>query len=95
MARVGRRRRVFNDEVRNASGMAAASYGGELDPDVPRYGEQANIENHPQVTDFVPRRELAGCLMLLAGIGTAAATAAIAHYSEKIAAALRVFQPAS
>ena len=68
--------------------MAAASYGGALDPDAPRYGEQANIENHPQVTDFVPRRKLAVLSTLLAGIGTAAATAAIAHYSEKIAAAL-------
>lgn len=88
MARVGRRRRVLNDEVRNASGIAAASYGGALDPDAPRYGEQANIENHPQVTDFVPRRKLAVLTTLLAGVGTAAATAAIAHYSETIAAAL-------
>ncbi|MBA4107432.1 MAG: hypothetical protein C0485_16970 [Pirellula sp.] len=88
MARVGRRRRVLNDEVRNASGIAAASYGGALDPDAPRYGEQANIENHPQVTDFVPRRKLAVLSTLLAGVGTAAATAAIAHYAETIAAAL-------
>jgi hypothetical protein len=88
MARVGRRRRVLNDEVRNASGMSAASYGGALDPDAPRYGEQANIENHPQVTDFVPRRKLAVLTTLLAGVGTAAATAAIAHYAETIAAAL-------
>jgi hypothetical protein len=88
MARVGRRRRVLNDEVRNASGMAAASYSGALDPDAPRYGEQANIENHPQVTDFVPRRKLAVLTTLLAGVGTAAAAAAIAHYAETIAAAL-------
>jgi hypothetical protein len=79
---------VLNDEVRNASGMSAASYGGALDPDAPRYGEQANIENHPQVTDFVPRRKLAVLTTLLAGVGTAAATAAIAHYSETIATAL-------
>ena len=88
MARVGRRRRVLNDEVLNASGVAAASYGGALDPDAPRYGEQANIENHPQVTDFVPRRKLAVLSTLLAGVGTAAATAAIAHNAETIAAAL-------
>ena len=87
MARVGRRRRVLNDEVLNASGASGAARAA-YDPDAPRYGEQANIENHPQVTDFVPRRKLALLTTLLAGVGTAAATAAIAHYSEKISSAL-------
>lgn len=88
MARGGRRRRVLNDEVRSASGANASAYVGGLDPDAPRYGEQANIENHPQVTDFVPRRKLAVLTTLLAGAGTAAAAAAIAHYAEPISARL-------
>jgi hypothetical protein len=79
---------VLNDEVRNASGVRAAAQAGAFDPDAPRYGEQANIENHPQVTDFIPRRKLAVLTTLLAGVGAAAATAAIAHYAETIAAAL-------
>jgi hypothetical protein len=87
MARVGRRRRVLNDEVLSAAGASGAARAA-FDPDAPRYGEQANIENHPQVTDFVPRRKLAVFTTVLAGIGTAAATAAIAHYSETIAGAL-------
>lgn len=77
----------MNDEVLNASGASGAARAA-FDPDAPRYGEQANIENHPQVTDFVPRRKLAVFTTVLAGVGTAAATAAIAHYSETIAAAL-------
>ena len=87
MARVGRRRRVLNDEVLSAAGASGAARAA-FDPDAPRYGEQANIENHPQVTDFVPRRKLAVFTTVLAGVGTAAATAAIAHYDEQISAAL-------
>lgn len=85
MARVGRRRRVLNDEVRSAAGATAYE---AFDPDAPRYGEQANIENHPQVTDLIPRRKLAVLATILTGVGTAAATAAIAHYAEPIAASL-------
>src|SRR5690606_2159571 len=88
MARGGRRRRVLNDEVLSASGANASAYVGGLDPDAPRYGEQANIENHPQVTDFVPRRKLAVLTTVLAGIGTAATAAAIAHYAEPISSRL-------
>ena len=88
MARGGRRRRVLNDEVLSASGANASAYVGGLDPDAPRYGEQANIENHPQVTDFVPRRKLAVLTTVLAGIGTAATAAAIVHYAESISSRL-------
>lgn len=68
--------------------MNVSTYVGGLDPDAPRYGEQANIENHPQVTDFVPRRKLAVLTTLLAGVGTAAAAVAIVHYAELISARL-------
>ncbi|BBO33783.1 hypothetical protein PLANPX_3395 [Lacipirellula parvula] len=82
MARVGRRRRVLNDEVRSAAGATAYE---AFDPDAPRYGEQANIENHPQVTDLIPRRKLAVLSTILTGIGTAAAAAAITHFADPIA----------
>lgn len=85
MARVGRRRRVLNDEVRSAAGATAYE---AFDPDAPRYGEQANIENHPQVTDLIPRRKLAVLATILAGVGTAAAATAIGHFAEPISNAL-------
>jgi len=89
MARDGRRRRVLNEEVRSASGANLAPFhtaGG--DPDAPRYGEQAGVEHHPQVTDFVPRRKRTMLVTLLAGLSTAAAAQALIHFAETIAAAV-------
>jgi hypothetical protein len=89
MARDGRRRRVLNDEVRSASGVNLAPFhtaGG--DPDAPRYGEQAGVEHHPQVTDFVPRRKRTMLVTLLAGLSTAAAAQALIYFAEPIAAAV-------
>lgn len=89
MARGGRRRRVLNDEVRSASGLSVASYqSGASDPDAPRYGEQANVEHHPQVTDYVPRRARAVVVTLLAGTAVAAGAQAITRFAEPIAAAI-------
>jgi hypothetical protein len=89
MARGGRRRRVLNDEVRSASGLSVASYqSGSADPDAPRYGEQASVEHHPQVTDYVPRRARAVVVTLLAGTAVAAGAQAITHFAEPIAAAV-------
>ena len=59
-ARAGRRRRVLNEEALTASAMGiTARSGSDLSRaggDTPRYGAGANIENHPQITDYVPRR---------------------------------------
>src|SRR5688500_6543707 len=49
MARDGRRRRVLNDEARSALSLSLAAHTQGADPDAPRYGEQASVENHPQV----------------------------------------------
>ena len=64
-----RRRRVMKEEVLSAS---FAAYKGsmenqDIEPgDTPRYGAGANIENHPQITDFVPRRyRVIGSVFLL------------------------------
>ena len=54
-----RRRRVLKDEVLSAS----TNYSSlprrrmTMRPDAaPRYSDAAGVENHPQITDFVPRR---------------------------------------
>jgi hypothetical protein len=85
MARGGRRRRVLNEEVRGASTVNLASYNSAREEDAPRYGEQANVEHHPQVTDFVPRKMRTMLSMLAVGVGVAAAAEAVAHYAEPIA----------
>jgi hypothetical protein len=86
MARGGRRRRVLNEEVRTASGLSVTAYhAGGGDADAPRYGEQANVEHHPQVTDFVPRRKRAVLLTLFAGLTTAGAAEALSHFAARIA----------
>lgn len=85
IARGGRRRRVLNDEARTASGISLATYQG-ADADAPRYGEQANVEHHPQVTDYVPRRLRAMIVTLLAGLGAAAGAQTLAHYADQAAA---------
>ncbi len=58
--RNGRRRRVLNEEVLSASALGISARSREEDSispgDTPRYGVGANIENHPQITDYVPRR---------------------------------------
>lgn len=88
MARDGRRRRVLNDEVRTASGISLAAGATGADPNAPRYGEQAGVEHHPQVTDFVPRRKRALLSMLVATLGAAAAAQALTQFAPQIAAAV-------
>ncbi len=87
MARAGRRRRVLNEEVR------AAGHVAEQSPismhahtaDAPRYGEQASIENHPQVTDFVPRRYLTVVFVVFAGMLCSVLAESVARYADQLA----------
>jgi hypothetical protein len=88
MARDGRRRRVLNDEVRAASGISLAAGAAAADPNAPRYGEQAGVEHHPQVTDFVPRRKRALLAMLTATLGAAAAAQALMQFAPQVASAV-------
>jgi hypothetical protein len=89
MARDNRRRRVLNEEARSASGLNLATFaGGAADADAPRYGEQANVEHHPQVTDYIPRRKRAVIVTLLAGLSTAAGAEALVHFADSVAAAI-------
>jgi len=92
-AHADRRRRVLNDE--SLCAIAARSPKGAAEPsqsagDAPRYSAQANIENHPQVTDFVPRRYRT--IVLLAGLGvmTAAVAETIAYGSASLERMLQI-----
>ncbi len=93
-ARVGRRRRVLNEEVLSASNRAGDT-ASTLEPgDTPRYGAGANIENHPQVTSFVPRRFHTLSLIAFLGLGVSAASALTAHYAEPLSELAEVISPA-
>src|SRR5436853_2973049 len=76
-----RRRRVLKDDLlsgsvaRTAHRVAPASDA----EDAPRYSDAAGVENHPQVTDFVPRRY--GTIAMLVFFGAVlTAVSAAAHY---------------
>jgi len=71
-ARVGRRRRVLNEEALAASALGITARNRDdlsrAPGDTPRYGAGANIENHPQITDYVPRRYRVIGLAMMAGV---------------------------
>ncbi len=77
-----RRRRVLKEEVLSASTSRATRRADDLTDatdDAPRYSDAAGVENHPQVTDFVPRRYSTIALLGLFGVALSALTAAL-HY---------------
>ncbi len=94
--RVGRRRRVLNEEVLSASNIAARSANAALNMepgDTPRYGAGANIENHPQVTSFVPRRLRTLVLLGLVSVSLGVTATAAAHYAGSISEFTQVLSP--
>jgi hypothetical protein len=80
-----RRRRVLKEEVRSASGTRATLRANVAD-DAPRYSDAAGVENHPQVTDFVPRRYSTIALLGVLGVAATAVTAALHYFALPIAA---------
>ena len=83
--RWGRLRRVLNEDLSSST----AVYAGDIDRtpgDTPRYGAGANIENHPQVTDYIPRRLRVSGLILAAGISVGVCAETIAYYAVALAA---------
>ena len=90
MTRVGRRRRVLNEEVRAAGKIVGQSPPAlrEQSSDAPRYGEQASIENHPQVTDFVPRRYRTIMMVVFVGMICAAGVELSVRHADQLAAVL-------
>lgn len=97
-ARIGRRRRVLNEEVLTASAMGIAARSREeparIPGDTPRYGAGANIENHPQVTDFVPRRYRVIALLMMAGLAFGLCGELIANYATKLSEMAGAVSPA-
>jgi len=80
-----RRRRVLTEEVRSASSSRTA-HRVDVADDAPRYSDAAGVENHPQVTDFVPRRYSTIALLGLFGAAATAVTAALHYFVLPIAA---------
>jgi len=82
-ARMGRRRRFLKEEALTAS--SALREDLVCAPgDTPRYGAGANIENHPQVTDLVPRKFRSIALILGIGLGVGLLAESAAYYSENL-----------
>jgi hypothetical protein len=89
--RNGRRRRVLNEEVLSASSSHAvlrAIPKEDSGRTVPRYSEAAGVENHAQITDFVPRRYRSIALLTAAGIFTTGSLALLHYFAASIAAAV-------
>src|SRR5687768_3916478 len=86
--RNGRRRRVLNEEVLSASSSHAVLRAVSKDDPmraVPRYSEAAGVENHAQITDFIPRRYRAIALLTAAGCVTTALLALLHYFAAPIA----------
>jgi len=83
-ARWGRLRRVLNDDPSHGCSHLAAMDADIVPGDTPRYGAGANIENHPQVTDFVPRRFRAVAMVLIAGLTIGAVAEVTAYFAEPL-----------
>ena len=81
-ARLGRLRRVLNED-QSTVGVAYDSQASDRVPgDTPRYGAGANIENHPQITDYIPRRMRMLGLMLSAGAVLGVLAEVVAHHAN-------------
>lgn len=86
--RNGRRRRVLNEEVRSASSAQTARQSvasSDSATAAPRYSDAAGVENHPQITDFVPRRYRTIGMLVASGTATVAVLGAL-HYFAPIVA---------
>jgi hypothetical protein len=92
--RSDRRRRVLTEEVRSASSSRAA-HRADVADDAPRYSDAAGVENHPQVTDFVPRRYSTIALLGLLGAAATAVTAALHYFALPIAASRGMYSSAA
>src|SRR3954452_19461040 len=79
-----RRRRVLTEEVRSASSSRTA-HRVDVADDGPPYSDSAGVENHPQITDFVPRRYSTIALLGLFGATATAVTAALHYFVLPIA----------
>jgi hypothetical protein len=90
--RSGRRRRVLNEEVLSASSshvsLRASAREGHLSGRAPRYSDAAAVDNHPLISDFVPRRLRSIALLILGGAAMTAIIAALHHFAAPILATI-------
>ena len=83
-ARLGRLRRVLNED-QSSIGVAYNPHLSERIPgDTPRYGAGANIENHPQITDYIPRRMRMLGLLLAVGATLGIVAEVVAHHASSL-----------
>jgi hypothetical protein len=81
---------MLKDEILSASNNHAslrATSDGGTSGDAPRYSDAAGVENHPQITDFIPRRYPTIVVLVLIGAGLTTAMAALHDFARPIAAA--------
>lgn len=94
--RSGRRRRVLNEEVLSASAshlaLRAEPPGHATEG---RYSEQAAVDNHPHISDFIPRRHRTIAMLLLAGMATTGIAAALHQLAGPLTAAIGTANNAS
>jgi hypothetical protein len=86
--RNGRRRRVLNEEVLSASTARAtrqSAASGDSVTQAHRYSEAAGVENHPQVTDFVPRRYRTIGILVVGGVASVAVLGALHYFAQTVA----------
>jgi len=88
---------VLNEEARSQASTTSASATASADNagDTPRYGAQANIENHPQVTDFVPRQRRTVILLSLLLLATGTVGALLVQFAPLVAEKLPSISAAS
>ncbi len=80
--RWGRLRRVLNEDLSNSGIVTRPS---EDSPgDTPRYGAGANIENHPQITDYIPRRLGKVGAMIAAGAVCGLLAEVVSHHAHQL-----------
>ncbi len=86
--RWGRLRRVLNEDLSTSTVIYGATSADRTPGDTPRYGAGANIENHPQVTDYVPRRFRAMGLIIAGGAALGLLAETVAHHAETLSGIL-------
>lgn len=83
-----RKSRVLKDETLSASNSRSSLRAVSDDnDDGPRYSDAAGVENHPQITDFIPRRYSTIATLVLIGVGSTATMSALHYFAEPIASA--------
>lgn len=85
-ARWGRLRRVLAEDLTANAATDTFSAGDLIPGDTPRYGIGANIENHPQITDYVPRKLRSMAWIVVLGLVLCGGAGYLAEHAAPIAA---------